>query len=407
MDDDTSRDTTECKEIKLDSPSVNRTIKSLPSRQSGIDKALAAMAIPSFAGIASQVFAKQSVIDNSLAAMAKPIALESAMQAFSSQQAVIDNAMAAIARPSFIDIASQVFAKQSVIDNSLAAMAKPIALESAMQAFSSQQAVIDNAMAAIARPSFIDIASQVFAKQSVIDNSLAAMAKPIALESAMQAFSSQQAVIDNAMAAIADSSSLAHAIKSFATASSVFLSDSSYLSEMAQVISAVNMESVNASSIERELESTESKFNLVENGKNFLSTFKSLPPLIQFILFAFLMNVILPQVNSISANLLTPLVENYLESNKKSDRQKIKDIKKIPLTLNDIDTTDLRFITGNNVRLRANPSTNAEIYDELVLGQIVTVLAKKRNWVEVMYEYEGGESMSGWVFTRHTAKFVK
>ena len=233
------------------------------------------------------------------------------------------------------------------------------------------------------------------------------MAKPIALESAMQAFSSQQAVIDNAMAAIADSSSLAHAIKSFATASSVFLSDSSYLSEMAQVISAVNMESVNASSIDRELESTESKFNLVENGKNFLSTFKSLPPLIQFILFAFLMNVILPQVNSISANLLTPLVENYLESNKKSDRQKIKDIKKISLTLNDIDTTDLRFITGNNVRLRASPSTNAEIYDELVLGQIVTVLAKKRNWVEVMYAYEGGESMSGWVFTRHTAKFVK
>ncbi|MDC9511244.1 hypothetical protein, partial [Pseudoalteromonas sp. Angola-4] len=82
MDDDTSRDATECKEIKLDSPSVNRTIKSLPSRQSGIDKALAAMA--------------------------KPIALESAMQAFSSQQAVIDNAVAAIARPSFIDIASQV-----------------------------------------------------------------------------------------------------------------------------------------------------------------------------------------------------------------------------------------------------------------------------------------------------------
>ncbi len=375
MDDYTSRDTTECKEIKLDSPSVNRTIKPLPSRQPGVDKALAAMA--------------------------KPTALESAMQAFSSQQAVIDNAMAAIARPSFIDIASQVFAKQSVIDNSLAAMAKPIALESAMQAFSSQQAVIDNAMAAIARPSFIDITSQVFA------NSLGAIAKPIALESAMQAFSSQQAVIDNAMAAIADSSGLAHAIKSFATASSAFLSDSSYLSEMAQVISAVNMESVNASNIERELESTESKFNLVENGKNFLSTFKSLPPLIQFILFAFLMNVILPQVNSISANLLTPLVENYLESNKKTDRQKIKDIKKIPLTLNDIDTTDLRFITGNNVRLRASPSTNAEIYDELVLGQIVTVLAKKRNWVEVMYEYEGGESMSGWVFTRHTAKFIK
>ena len=209
------------------------------------------------------------------------------------------------------------------------------------------------------------------------------------------------------MTAMAGTSSLEHAIKGFATASSVFLTDTSYFSKMAQVVSAVDLESIDISSIERELEDTESKFNLVESGKNFLSTFTNLPPVIQFILFSFLMHVILPQVNSISANLITPIVEGYLESNEKTDKQKIKDIKKISLTIMDINTTDLRFITGNNVHLRASPSTNAEIYDELLLGQIVTVLAKKRNWVEVMYEYKDGESMSGWVFTRYTAKFVK
>ncbi|WP_362816913.1 SH3 domain-containing protein [Aeromonas dhakensis] len=55
----------------------------------------------------------------------------------------------------------------------------------------------------------------------------------------------------------------------------------------------------------------------------------------------------------------------------------------------------------------ASPSTNYEIYDELISWQVVTVLNKRRNWIEVMHEYEDGEPMSGWVFTRYTAKFVK
>ena len=86
---------------------------------------------------------------------------------------------------------------------------------------------------------------------------------------------------------------------------------------------------------------------------------------------------------------------------------KIKEIKKIPLTLSDVNTDALRFIKGNNLRLRASPSINSEIYDELILGQVVTVLSKQKNWIEVMYEYEDGESISGWVFTRYTEKFIK
>ena len=356
MDDETLKETDECEDIDLETSSVNKALQSLSSQQSAINKAMAAMGRPS--------------------------ALDRALQSFSLQQSAIDRTMAAMARPSAIDKAIQSFAlQQSAIDKAMAAMARPSAIDKAIQSFASQQSAIDKAMAAMARPSAID--------------------------KALQSFASQQSAIDKAMAAMAGSSSLEHAIKGFASASSVILTEPSYLSEMAQALSAVNFESINISSIEEELDNAESAFHSVEDGKNFLSVFSNLPPLIQAILFYFLIHVFLPQVNSISANLITPVVESYLEASEETDRQKIKGIKNIPLALNDIDTTDLRFITGDNVRLRAGPSTNSEIHDELTLGQVVTVLTKKRNWIEVMYEYEDGESMSGWVFTRYTAKFVK
>jgi hypothetical protein len=43
----------------------------------------------------------------------------------------------------------------------------------------------------------------------------------------------------------------------------------------------------------------------------------------------------------------------------------------------------------------------------MVLGQVVTVLSKNKNWIEIMYEYDNGEIMHGWVFTRYTTKFVR
>ena len=72
-----------------------------------------------------------------------------------------------------------------------------------------------------------------------------------------------------------------------------------------------------------------------------------------------------------------------------------------------INISSLRFVTGNNVRLRRAPSTNSEIIDEMALGQVVTVLSKKRNWIEVQYEYKDGEVMTGWTFTAYTKRFVK
>jgi hypothetical protein len=147
-------------------------------------------------------------------------------------------------------------------------------------------------MAAMARPAAIDKALQSFAsQQSAIDKAMAGMVRPSAIDKALQSFASQQSAIDKAMAAMAGSSSLEHAIKGFATASSFILTDPSYLSEMAQALSAVDLESINISSIEGELENAESAFRSVEDGKKFLSVFSNLPPLIQAILFYFLIHV--------------------------------------------------------------------------------------------------------------------
>ncbi|MFM5679280.1 SH3 domain-containing protein, partial [Aeromonas veronii] len=296
----------------------------------------------------------------------------------------------------------------SAIDKAMAAMARPSAIDKALQSFTSQHSAIDKAMAAMARPSVIDKALQSFTSQySAIDKAMAAMARPSAIDKALQSFASQHSTVNNAMAMLVSSSGLENALKGFAKASSVILTEPSCLSEMAQLVSTIDLDSINLSSVEEDLENTESKFNSMENKATFVSVFSKLPPFIQVIFFYFLINIFLPQVNSISANIITPMVENYLANNANTDRQKIKEIKNIPLPLKGFDTNDLRFITGNNVHLRASPSTNSEIYDELMLGQVLTVLTKKRNWIEVMYEHEDGEYKSGWVFTRYTAKFVK
>lgn len=120
---------------------------------------------------------------------------------------------------------------------------------------------------------------------------MAAMARPSAIDKVLESFASQHSAIDKAIAAMADTSSLEHAIKSFATASSVILTVPRYLSEMAQVVSAVDLGSINLSNIEGELENTESEFSSVENGTNLLSVFSNLPPLIQAILFYFLIHI--------------------------------------------------------------------------------------------------------------------
>ncbi len=349
-------------------------------------------------------------LESTLPAIRSQSAINNAMASFVSQQSTIDRALASFARHSAIDEVSASFAaQQSAIDKALASFARPSAIDEAIASFATQQSAIDKALASFARPSAIDKAIASFStQQSAIDKAMASFIRPSTIDKALASFAMQSSAIEKMIGSFSiQQSVIEKTISSFANSSSLLVGEPSYLSELASIISTIDISALDVSSLENELEKSCSQLEKVDGGNSFVNVFRNLPPFVQAIFYYILINVFLAQVNSISANLLTPIVENYLESIVASDREKVKGIKKIPLSIGSVDTDGLRFITGNNVRLRINPSTNSEIIDGLVLGQVVTVLSKKRNWIEVMYEYENGESISGWVFTRYTAKFVQ
>jgi len=111
------------------------------------------------------------------------------------------------------------------------------------------------------------------------------------------------------------------------------------------------------------------------------------------------------QLNSISANLITPYVQELFINDDKSQKEQIKSAKKFSFKEFEIAPHNLRFISGNNVRLRSKPSTSSQIIDELVIGQVVTITGKKKNWIKVKYMYEENDVLEGWVFTRYTSRF--
>ena len=180
---------------------------------------------------------------------------------------------------------------------------------------------------------------------------------------------------------------------------------------MSETISQVEIENdistIDIDNVSNDFEKAAKYLYNTPDSNSFFQIFSKLPNLIKTLFLFLILNVFLSQINSISANLLTPMVESYLMINKLSSREKINSIKRLPLTIDKVDTQSLRFITGNNVLLRKSHSRKSEIIDEMTLGQVVTVLSKKRNWIEIKYEYDDGEVLQGWVFTRYTAKFKK
>jgi len=140
----------------------------------------------------------------------------------------------------------------------------------------------------------------------------------------------------------------------------------------------------------------------VERG-SFLEFFRKLPPFVQTIIIFIFLQTIWPMVINIASSLITPQVERMINGGKLNSDQ-INTIKKLPASQG-IDCENLRFITRNNVKLRAKASTKSEVLDELVVGQVVKVMGKKKNWAEVIYRYEDGQAFHGWILTTYTVKF--
>jgi len=142
-----------------------------------------------------------------------------------------------------------------------------------------------------------------------------------------------------------------------------------------------------------------------DSSESFLKLFSKLPLYIKIILLLSISQVIIPQINSISANLITPHVEKLLSNEELSSREKVKKIKNIPLTERGYEFEGIRFISGNGVRLRKESNTKSEIIDSLDIGRVVVLLQKDRRWTEVQVQYDDGTVEDGWVHSRYVQKF--
>lgn len=140
------------------------------------------------------------------------------------------------------------------------------------------------------------------------------------------------------------------------------------------------------------------------DSESFIKAFSNLSPTIKVVLLFFILQL-LAVTQNVVANIATPHIEKLLSGSNSTEREKIKQLQSV--RLDELDLSNLRFVTTEHLSLRENPSTKSAIKDELRLGQVVTMINKQRSWTEISYIHEDGEIMHGWVFSRYTAKFKK
>ena len=173
------------------------------------------------------------------------------------------------------------------------------------------------------------------------------------------------------------------------------------------------VDSINAMSYEPQYEPDISDIELAvntylinnSNESTFLDVFDNLNPNIRLLIVFVFLQILMPQWNNtISSLYTTPIVEQFIKS-RKLNTEEIRTIKKAPLQ--DVDTSRLRFVVKNDVKLRAKPSTSSDVLDALVIGQVITILERKKGWAEIAYVNDDDQTCQGWIMTRYTAKFRK
>lgn len=298
----------------------------------------------------------------------------------------------------FIDKAIQAITSRKLeVDKTMQAFSlRQLEIEKAMQAFASRQEALQRVFLSIPE-----------AKKIEAEMAMSASIRYLNATSVMESYNINQLTINKAMKLLSKSLPLEKALNDFALLNSTLLPNPDYLKEMSKTLSNLGFHSADLDNFQGELKRVENEVSEEMDSTDFKAPFYKLNPFLVALVYKYFVIIISQLLLGLAVNVITPHILNYLEGNSKVNKEKIKDIKRIPLQINDVDTNGLRFITGNNVRVRADHSTKSEIYDELVLGQIVTVLHKERNWLNVTYTYENGESATGWVFTKHTSPFIK
>ena len=290
-------------------------------------------------------------------------------------------------------------ADQSAMSATMASVASASALERKLKEFAANQSAMSATMASVASAAALERKLKEFAaNQSAMSATIAAIGNTSALEDKLKSFASNHSAMSATLASVANTTSLKNAMNSLISHKEV-MEESIVNFDFNNIIPVVE-----DPNLDEKFDDLSKKLSEAKDSQTFEKILKNSPSLFQMVLFFIFIDIFLAQVNNISANLLTPVIKSYLSGSESTSREKIKDIKRLPLRV-DVLTNDLRFITGDNVRLRKESSTKSDILDELVLGQVVTVLSKNKNWIEIMYEYKDGEIMRGWVFTRYTTNF--
>jgi uncharacterized protein YgiM (DUF1202 family) len=160
--------------------------------------------------------------------------------------------------------------------------------------------------------------------------------------------------------------------------------------------------------VEYDLDHQLQEIGAAKDTASFVKAFSNLSPKFKYILifiFFALLNRAVSIADNVTANIITPHVEKLINNPEATEREKVKKLR--TFGLDGLDLSNLRFVTTEHLLLRENPSTSSEIKDELRLGQVVTVINKQRNWMEISYADEDESIVQGWVFSRYTAKFNK
>jgi len=107
--------------------------------------------------------------------------------------------------------------------------------------------------------------------------------------------------------------------------------------------------------------------------------------------------IVIPTAISLLANHLSPSVENALGH---------KDATHISKPVQPAVKPELiRFAISEGVRIRKEPSTNAEIISHLHRGQVVRVIKVENDWALITMK-RGETSVTGWTYTHTLGGFV-
>ena len=137
------------------------------------------------------------------------------------------------------------------------------------------------------------------------------------------------------------------------------------------------------------------------DSDSFRKVFLNLPRALQI----FILCIFLPLILNIASNLLTPYVSQILLNNNLSQKEKIKKIKKVEIEKPIDYINKLRFICGDNVRLRYGPSKKSKILDKLHFGKVVRYVSRNRRWIKIEYENDEGSLLHGWVYYKYVDRF--